>query len=273
MAEEKSVPSLKTYRGNCNCGAFRYSVKLPPFEEVTACNCSICAKKSYLWSFPISADVFVVEKGDGTLKSYEFGRKKMMHKCCPECGTAVMGQMHGGPDIGLNVRTIQDLDLDKLKKRTHDGAAIEPAYDAPVGPKPSIADASKQSYRGSCHCGKVTFELQSEPLNDLEVTDCNCNICARNGYLWIYPSSDAVQLQGEESLRHHSRYYKSDDKVAGHGFCFTCGVFVLNKLGPEAHPGIMPINVRAINGVNLDGLKIKKHDGKTLTGKPYVLDE
>ena len=107
-----------------------------------------------------------------------------------------MGQMHGGPDIGLNVgrllsqsiqsyspsrqvRTIQDLDLDKLKKRTHDGAAIEPAYDAPVGPKPSIADASKQSYRGSCHCGKVTFVLQSEPLNDLEVTDCNCNICAR----------------------------------------------------------------------------------------------
>lgn len=92
--------------------------------------------------------------------------------------------------------------------------------------------------------------------------------------MWIYPSSDAVQLQGEESLRHHSRYYKSDDKVAGHGFCFTCGVFVLNKLGgPKADSGIMPINVRAINGVNLDGLKIIKKDGKTLFGKPYVLDE
>ncbi|KAK3174747.1 hypothetical protein OEA41_001993 [Lepraria neglecta] len=185
-----------------------------------------------------------------------------------------MAQKLGVPNIGLNARTIQDLDLDKLKKKTYDGAALEPAYDAPVGPKPSFADASKQSYQGSCHCGKVTFALQSEPLNDLEVTDCNCNICARNGYLWIYPSKDAVQLQGEESLRHHSRYYKSDDKVAGHGFCSTCGVFVLNKLGePNADSGILPINVRAINGVDLDGLKIKKHDGKTLTGKPYVLIE
>ena len=77
------------------------------------------------------------------------------------------------------VRTIQDLDLDKLKKKTYDGGVLEPGYDAPVGPKPSVADASKQSYQGSCHCGKVTFTLQSEPLNDLEVTDCNCNICAR----------------------------------------------------------------------------------------------
>ena len=107
-----------------------------------------------------------------------------------------MAQKLGVPNIGLNVsrlhsqsiqsylpsrqaRTIQDLDIDKLKKNTYDGAALEPAYDAPVGPKPSFADASKQSYQGSCHCGKVTFALQSEPLNDLEVTDCNCNICAR----------------------------------------------------------------------------------------------
>ncbi len=35
---------------------------------------------------------------------------------------------------------------------------------------------------------------------------------------------------------------------------------------------IQPINVRTINGLDLDGLKVQKEDGKRLVGKPYVLD-
>jgi len=34
--------------------------------------------KGYLWAFPSSN--FVVEKGDGTLKDYDFGKKTMAHK-------------------------------------------------------------------------------------------------------------------------------------------------------------------------------------------------
>ena len=37
------------------------------------------SQKGYLWAFPAS-DQFVVEKGAGSLQSYEFGNKTMAHK-------------------------------------------------------------------------------------------------------------------------------------------------------------------------------------------------
>ena len=98
----KEHKQLQTYHGSCHCGAFRYSAKLPSIEKATACNCSVCSKvglffndsialriiavltgsslqKGYLWAFPASEN-FVVEKGDGTLRIYEFGNKSMGHK-------------------------------------------------------------------------------------------------------------------------------------------------------------------------------------------------
>lgn len=33
-------------------------------------------------------------------------------------------------------------------------------------------------YTGSCHCGKVAFEVEGELK---EVLDCNCSICQKKG--------------------------------------------------------------------------------------------
>ena len=93
---------FETYHGDCHCGAFKFSVRLPELKQVVACNCSICSKvlptnslfmkttswhadyrplqKGYLWAFPSSDDLFVVEKGHDTLKDYQFGKKTMSHK-------------------------------------------------------------------------------------------------------------------------------------------------------------------------------------------------
>jgi hypothetical protein len=38
-----------------------------------------------------------------------------------------------------------------------------------------------QTYKGSCHCGRVTFEIQAK-LDSL--VECNCSICRRRGALW-----------------------------------------------------------------------------------------
>jgi hypothetical protein len=72
-------PELKTYYGNCHCGAFKFTVKLPELDSVMDCNCSICFRKGYVWVFP-GAGCFTVEKGEGTLKDYEFAAKTMAHK-------------------------------------------------------------------------------------------------------------------------------------------------------------------------------------------------
>ncbi|KAK4692086.1 hypothetical protein P7C71_g5052, partial [Lecanoromycetidae sp. Uapishka_2] len=254
MAENKpEEQTLKTYKGNCHCGAFRYSVKLPPLESVYSCNCSFCSKKGILWAMPSSNDLFVVERGEGTLRDYEFSKKTMTHK----------------------VRSLHDIDLDALKITPMDGEKLEPAYQTPTSPKPSNPDTSLKTYDGSCHCGKVTYAFQSLPLEEIETMECNCASCTKNATLWVYPTKDAVTVAGAENLTHWSRYYKDKpEENAGNGFCSTCGVSVLNKIGSalSSRAHIQPINVRTINGVDLSVLKIKKGDGKGW-GEPYVLDE
>ena len=40
-------------------------------------------------------------------------------------------------------------------------------------------------YQGSCHCGKVAFEVEGEIQG---VISCNCSICRRKGALmWFVP--------------------------------------------------------------------------------------
>ena len=72
-------PQLKTYSGNCHCSAFKFTVQIPELKKVTACNCSICLKKGYLWVFP-SASPLTIERGDGSLNVYKFGTGVMEHK-------------------------------------------------------------------------------------------------------------------------------------------------------------------------------------------------
>jgi hypothetical protein len=79
MAEPNPTPELKTYKGNCHCGTFRFSIKIPEPISVAECDCSICSKKAYKWVFP-RGDSFAVEKGEGSLKSYEFANCSMLHK-------------------------------------------------------------------------------------------------------------------------------------------------------------------------------------------------
>lgn len=82
-------------------------------------------------------------------------------------------------DKTQQVRTFNDFDEEKLEIKPHDGASLEPKYIPPKGSEVTDLDQSTKSYQGSCHCGKVTFNLQSKPLEDIELTSCNCSICSR----------------------------------------------------------------------------------------------
>ncbi|KAL9073001.1 MAG: hypothetical protein Q9161_003223 [Pseudevernia consocians] len=231
-------------------------------------------QKGYLWAFPSPND-FVVEKGDGTLKDYHFGKKTIAHKFCPNCGTAVMAERgNEGPSTGINVRTFKDFDEEKYEKTPpYNGAGLEPHYAPPAdGPEVSDLDRTTKCYRGSCHCGKVSYDLQSQPLEEIGILSCNCSICSRNADLWVYPMEKDVKLRGEN----HLTVYRFGRKVGGHAFCSTCGVPVVNKLRPppdgdaaEGIAGRLPVNVRTINGIDLNALPVNKADGKNLRGDPY----
>jgi hypothetical protein len=118
--------------------------------------------------------------------------------------------------------------------------------------------ANLTKYQGSCHCGKVRFEVQT----DLEgVISCNCSICSRAGYLLTFvPAAQFTLHAGKDEQSD----YQFNNKHIHHLFCKTCGVrsFGHGK-GPDGSE-MYSINVRALDGVDLDNLKVKKFNGKGL---------
>ncbi|MCJ1228498.1 hypothetical protein MMC12_005159 [Toensbergia leucococca] len=271
-----SSPShLHTYHGNCHCGAFKYTVKLPELKQIHICNCSLCVKNGYMWAYPIVSDALVVEKGENTLQSYEFAGKGMAHEFCPTCGTSVLGRRHnmpeGAPSVFINVRTISGMDLDALKTKPFDGKAMGSAYQPPEIPAhPKEPGSDQKVYSGNCHCGAVTYTVHTAPLTTAKVVSCNCSICARNGDLWIYPPTTAVTLHGEEALKD----YSFAKKTTSHRFCGTCGVSVVVKIidlsvlqDGEDEP--TPINVRTMNDVDVEALNLVKYDGWSKMDPPY----
>ncbi|KAJ7094381.1 Mss4-like protein [Mycena epipterygia] len=259
MSESTEAPQLIDYRGNCHCGAFKFTFKTPELKQVHGCNCSICSKNGYMWAFPASSEDFVVVKGDEntTLKSYEFGKRTMTHKFCPACGTSVMARMNDdSQSVGINIRALEDVNLDSLQVLMDNGAAMEPLYQAPepltAGPVPEGTIV----YNGNCHCGAVGYTLLN-PEKVFKAKECNCSICWRDGSLWIYPDTTRITFKGLDSLVE----YKFGPKTVCHGFCKTCGVAVCERF-LEVGRIDTALNVRTINGLDVASLEIIKLNGK-----------
>ncbi|KAI9814265.1 MAG: hypothetical protein M1827_003431 [Pycnora praestabilis] len=151
-----------------------------------------------------------------------------------------------GSSLGINVRTFNDVDLDMLKVSIYKGDELEPAYQAPkVATSKAVLKPGMQLYNGSCHCKAVSYTVEFKPFTDTE-----------NGELWIYPSKSSVELYGQDALSN----YQFGKKRAKHSFCSICGVSAIVRINdPEVN--VMPVNVRTMNGVDLEDLKIKKYDG------------
>jgi hypothetical protein len=113
-----------------------------------------------------------------------------------------------------------------------------------------------QTYTGGCQCGKVRYEVAFE-LG--EVIACNCSRCGRLGFRLAFTSPDNFKLlSGADATTE----YQFNKHVIHHLFCATCGVqsFARGKRpdGAEA----IAINVRCLEGVDADALKVRHVDGR-----------
>lgn len=115
-----------------------------------------------------------------------------------------------------------------------------------------------KTYSGSCHCGNVRYEAQTDLAT---VIQCNCSICSRAGYLLSFVPADKFKLQsGEDSLS----TYKFNKHHIDHLFCKNCGVRSFARgSGPDGSP-MYAINVRCLQGVDPNTLSIKQVDGKSM---------
>ena len=113
------------HHGGCHCGAVRFHVDLDLEQTAVTCNCSICSRSGTILSFVPNAR-FVLERGEGELTDYQFNKKVIHHMFCKTCGIKTFGR-GVGPDgkemVAVNVRCLDDIDLDKVPTRHVDGKA------------------------------------------------------------------------------------------------------------------------------------------------------
>ncbi|MET0594123.1 MAG: GFA family protein [Polyangiaceae bacterium] len=115
-----------------------------------------------------------------------------------------------------------------------------------------------KTYKGSCHCGKVSYEVKT----DLEkVFSCNCSICSKKGYLLNFVPADQFKLlSGDEKLTD----YQFNKKNVHHLFCPDCGIQSFGRGKRPDGQAMVAINVRCLDGVELDNLTLTKVDGRSL---------
>ena len=115
-----------------------------------------------------------------------------------------------------------------------------------------------KKYQGSCHCGKVRFEVET----DLDsVIACNCSICSRAGYLLTFVPAERFKLVAGDGAQTDYQFNKNR---VHHLFCATCGVRSFGHgRGPDGSE-TYAINVRTLDGVDLDALKVTRVNGKAL---------
>lgn len=113
-------------------------------------------------------------------------------------------------------------------------------------------------YRGSCHCGRVAFEVEGTIDSALA---CNCSICQRKGsLLWFVPRDQLRLLTPEEN----ASSYTFNKGVIQHRFCPSCGMHPYGE-GTDGDGGRMAaINLRCLEGVELETIPVTHFDGRAL---------
>ncbi|KAI9901625.1 hypothetical protein N3K66_003442 [Trichothecium roseum] len=127
-----------------------------------------------------------------------------------------------------------------------------------------------KTYRGNCHCGAFVYEAECPEIK--EVTSCNCSICVRKGYLWVFPGKDNFRfVKGDAD---GLTGYEFGQKMINHKFCPTCGTPLLG-IGSDKLPPSMAIalNAHAIQGMDTWSLTKKQYDGKSGLPGDFTLGE
>src|SRR5688572_28583407 len=111
---------------------------------------------------------------------------------------------------------------------------------------------------GSCHCGKVRYEVALDLTKP--VISCNCSMCGRSGTLLAFvPAPQFTMLSGEDVLRD----YQFNQHAIHHLFCTQCGIKPFARGQQADSTPMVALNVRYIEGMDLDALNIQKFYGKS----------
>lgn len=111
------------------------------------------------------------------------------------------------------------------------------------------------TYHGSCHCGRVRFEVDAKPTR---LSQCNCSMCGKKGALYV-PTAEIEALRitaGESELTS----YRFNTQRATHHFCKHCGVHPFHR--PRTDPTRWSANARCLTDLDIASLPTTTFDGQ-----------
>ena len=112
-------------------------------------------------------------------------------------------------------------------------------------------------YKGSCHCGRVAFEVEGTLDGAMS---CNCSMCQRKGALmWFVPREQLSLLTPDTN----ASTYTFNRHVIKHRFCPACGIHPYGE-GVDAQGNAMAaINIRCLEGIELEQIPVTQFDGRS----------
>jgi hypothetical protein len=112
-------------------------------------------------------------------------------------------------------------------------------------------------YRGGCHCGKVTIEVEGEVTGAIS---CNCSICTKRGSLLWFVPRDQMKLTGESELT----TYTFNKHVIKHRFCRHCGVLPFGEGTDPKGVATAAINIRCLEDFEFEKVPLHHYNGRAL---------
>ena len=113
------------------------------------------------------------------------------------------------------------------------------------------------TYQGSCHCGRIAFEVEGTVDSALS---CNCSICQRKGSLLWFVPREKMRLTTPEDA---ASTYTFNHHVIKHRFCPVCGIHPYGEApDPKGRP-TAAINIRCLEGIDLEKVPVTHYDGRS----------
>ncbi|MDD5336294.1 MAG: GFA family protein [Rhodoferax sp.] len=120
-----------------------------------------------------------------------------------------------------------------------------------------MSNRPMQKFHGSCHCGAVQFEIETDFP---ELTQCDCSICRRKNALMVKVHESKFRLlAGEDSLTE----YQFHTRTAHHFFCKVCGIYPFHR--KRIAPDHFGVNVFCLENFDPTGIAVRQAVGAAMT--------
>jgi hypothetical protein len=109
---------------------------------------------------------------------------------------------------------------------------------------------------GSCHCGAVRFEIETDFP---ELTTCDCSMCRRRGALMVKVHESRFRLlSGKDALAE----YQFHTMAARHFFCRNCGIYPFHR--KRVTPDHFGVNVGCLQDFDPSGIPVRRAVGAAM---------